>query len=76
MQKNLAVECSYVEGSRFYRLIMHEKKPMQSVHHFAEISVNLAIGLVNTFAVEGFLALGTAIGIGIVAVLIKVGWLQ
>ena len=37
---------------------------------------NLGLSLMNALAVEGFLAMGTAIGIGMVAVLIWVRWMQ
>jgi len=52
------------------RLEALESLPIRSI----ESLVKSGLGYANAFLVEGLLALGTAIGICLVAVLVRAGW--
>mgnify|MGYP001770011462 CR=1 FL=1 len=76
IEENAPNERLCVGGSHILQWIRKEETPKNSILRSIESLANLGLSLMNALAVEGFLAMGTAMGIGMVVVLIWIGWMQ
>lgn len=65
-----------LSGSQICREISREGTSINDMGQAIESIIDLVAGFRNAFLIEGLLLLGAAMGIGLVIVLIKAGWLQ
>lgn len=65
-----------LSDSQIYRNRRREGTSINNMLQSIESIIDLGASFRNIFLVEGLLALGVAMGIGMVAVLIRAGWLQ
>ena len=72
MERKISNGCLYVSGSQIFQRTRSYGSSIDRTLQSIESPINLRIG----FLVEGLIALGTAMGIGMLAVLIGAGWLH
>ena len=76
IERNAQDQCFCVSRSQIFQWIRREETPVNSVIRSIEGLTDSGLGVMDAIAVEGFLAMGTAMGIGMVVVLIWIGWMQ
>ena len=65
-----------LSDSQIYRDRRRDETSINSMLQSIESRIDLGASFRNEFWVEGLLVMAAAIGIGMVAVLIRAGWLQ
>jgi len=72
MERKTSNGCLYASGSQIYQRTRSYGSLLDRTLPSLESPIDLRIG----FLVEGLIALGTFMGIGMLAVLIRAGWLH